>query len=92
MSFAFFIYTILVMGVGLVTASTALVIWLMTRRRDCLAAAAGFLLYVFDMSVIFFDEYNRLKYDYVVTFNEPLNIRYCAARWAWRFLRAYGFG
>ena len=72
MSFAFFIYTILVMGIGLVTASTALVIWLMTRRRDCLVAAAGFLLYVFDMSVIFFDEYNRLKYDYVVTFNEPL--------------------
>lgn len=72
MSFAFFIYTILVMGVGLVTASTALVIWLMTRRRDCLVAAAGFLLYIFDMSVIFFDEYNRLKYDYVVTFNEPL--------------------
>lgn len=72
MSFAFFIYTILVMGIGLVTASTARVIWLMTRRRDCLVAAAGFLLYVFDMSVIFFDEYNRLKYDYVVTFNEPL--------------------
>ena len=72
MSFAFFIYTILVMGVGLVTASTALVIWLMTRRRDCLVAAAGFLLYIFDMSVIFFDEYNRLKYDYMVTFNEPL--------------------
>lgn len=72
MSFVFFIYTILVMGVGLVTASTALVIWLMTRRRDCLVAAAGFLLYIFDMSVIFFDEYNRLKYDYVVTFNEPL--------------------
>ena len=44
----------------------------MTRRRDCLVAAAGFLLYIFDMSVIFFDEYNRLKYDYVVTFNEPL--------------------
>ena len=72
MSFAFFIYTILVMGIGLVTASTALVIWLMTRRRDCLVAAAGFLLYIFDMSVIFFDEYNRLKYDYAVTFNEPL--------------------
>ena len=71
MSFAFFIYTILVMGVGLVTASTALVIWLMTRRRDCLVAA-GASFYIFDMSVIFFDEYNRLKYDYVVTFNEPL--------------------
>lgn len=72
MSFAFFVYTILIMGVALVTASVALVVWLMTRRRDCLVAAAGFLLYMFDMSVIFFDEYNRLKYDYAVTFSEPL--------------------
>ena len=46
MSFAFYVYTILIMGVGLVTASTALVVWLMMRRRDCLVAASGFLLYI----------------------------------------------
>ena len=60
------------MGVALVTSAVALVIWLMTHRRDSLVAAAGFLLYMLDMSVIFFDEYNRLKYDYAVTFTEPL--------------------
>ena len=96
MSFAFFIYTILIMGVGLVTASTALVVWLMTRRRDCMVAAAGFLLYIFDMSVIFFDEYNRLKYDYTVTFDEPLQhpllrcvlgIAILACVWLWVALR-----
>ena len=64
MSFAFYIYTTIIMGVALVTSAVALVVWLMTRRRDSLVAAAGFLLYMLDMSVIFFDEYNRLKYDY----------------------------
>lgn len=72
MSFAFYIYTIIIMGVALVTSAVALVVWLMTHRRDSLVAAAGFLLYMFDMSVIFFDEYNRLKYDYAVAFFEPL--------------------
>lgn len=96
MSFAFYVYTILIMSVGLVTASTALVVWLMTRRRDCLVAASGFLLYIFDMSVIFFDEYNRLKYDYTVTFDEPLQhpllrcmlgIAILACIWLWVTLR-----
>ena len=64
MSFAFYIYTTIIMGVALVTSAVALVVWLMTRRRDSLVAAAGFLLNMLDMSVIFFDEYNRLKYDY----------------------------
>ena len=72
MSFAFYIYTTIIMGVALVTSAVALVVWLMTRRRDSLVAAAGFLLYMLDMSVIFFDEYNRLKYEYAVTFSEPL--------------------
>ena len=60
MSFAFYIYTTIIMGVALVTSVVALVVWLMTRRRDSLVAAAGFLLYMLDMSVIFFDEYNTL--------------------------------
>lgn len=96
MSFAFFIYTILIMGIGLVTASVALVVWLMTRRRDCMVAATGFLLYVLDMSVIFFDEYNRLKYDYTVTFDEPLQhpllrcvlgVAILACVWLWVTMR-----
>ena len=53
MSFAFYIYTTIIMGVALVTSAVALVVWLMTRRRDSLVAAAGFLLYMLDMSVIF---------------------------------------
>ena len=63
MSFSFFIYTILIMGVALVTSSVALVVWLMTRRRDAIISAIGFLAYMLDLSVIFFDEYNRMKYD-----------------------------
>lgn len=42
MSFAFYIYTTIIMGVALVTSAVALVVWLMTRRRDSLVAAAGF--------------------------------------------------
>ena len=41
MSFAFYIYTTIIMGVALVTSAVALVVWLMTRRRDSLVAAAG---------------------------------------------------
>lgn len=36
MSFAFYIYTTIIMGVALVTSAVALVVWLMTRRRDSL--------------------------------------------------------
>lgn len=53
MSFAFYIYTTIIMGVALVTSAVASVVWLMTRRRDSLGVA-GFLLYMLDMSVIFF--------------------------------------
>ena len=61
MSFSFYIYTILIMGVALVTSSVALVVWLMTRRRDAIISAIGFLAYMLDLSVIFFDEYNRIR-------------------------------
>lgn len=53
MSFSFYIYTILIMGVALVTSSVALVVWLMTRRRDAIISAIGFLAYMLDLSVIF---------------------------------------
>lgn len=72
MSFSFFIYTILIMGIALVTSSVALVVWLMTRRRDAIISAIGFLAYMLDLSVIFFDEYSRMKYDYAVSFEMPL--------------------
>ena len=32
MSFAFYIYTTIIMGVALVTSAVALVVWLMTHR------------------------------------------------------------
>ena len=35
----------------------------MTRRRDAIISAIGFLAYMLDLSVSFFDEYNRMKYD-----------------------------
>lgn len=96
MSFAFYLYTIIVMGVALVTASVALMVWLMTRRRDALFAVAGFCLYVLDMAVIFFDEYNRAKYSIYVTFSEPLQhptvrcalgIAILCCLWCWTLMR-----
>lgn len=41
MSFAFYIYTTIIMSVALVTSAVALVVWLMTRRRDSLVARGG---------------------------------------------------
>lgn len=45
MSFAFYIYTTIIMGVALVTSAVALVVWLMTRRRDSLGRGGFFALY-----------------------------------------------
>ena len=55
MSFAFYIYTTIIMGVALVTSAVALVVWLMTHPSRQPSGRGGlFLLYMLDMSVIFF--------------------------------------
>lgn len=71
MSFAFYIYTTIIMGVALVTSAVALVVWLMTHRRDSLVPRRAFALHARYVGHLF-DEYTRLKYDYAVTFSEPL--------------------
>lgn len=96
METAFFIYTSAIIFVAVVACSVALVVWLMTQRRDCLVASAGFALYVLNLSLIFFDEYARNKYDYAVTFELPLQhplattllgIGIMACIWTWALMR-----
>ena len=72
MNLLFFFYTVMLIGVALVACSVSLVVWLMTRRRDCVVAALGYAVYGLDLSLIFFDEYARNKHDYLVTFEQPL--------------------
>ena len=77
MDFAWFIYTIALMVVCGAAFSIALVMWVLAERRDCLAAAGGFLLYLLDTGVILFDECVRAKplgdafLDAVLTRNSP---------------------
>ena len=61
MDFAWFIYTIALMVVCVTACSTAVVVWVLAGRRDGLVAVLGFLLYTFDVGVILFDEYVRVK-------------------------------
>lgn len=42
MSFAFYIYTTIIMGVALVTSAVALVVWLMTRPSRQPRGRGGF--------------------------------------------------
>lgn len=72
MGIGFFVYTTAMIAVCVVACSTSLTIWLMTRRRDAIIAAAGFALYALETSLIFYDEYSNAKYDYTVTFDLPL--------------------
>ncbi len=98
MNIVFFLYTILVMGTGLVACSVSLVVWLMTRRRDALAAAVGFVVYAVDISLIFFDEYARVKGNLSMQFDEPLThpflnplfgIVIITAVWIWTLYRTH---
>lgn len=98
MNIAFFLYSIAVMGTGLVACSVSLVVWLMTRRRDALAASVGFVVYAVDISLIFFDEYSRIKGNLDMTFSDPLShpflnplfgIVIISALWVWTLYRTH---
>ena len=41
MDYAWFIYTVALMAVALAASSTSVTVWVLTNRKDCLAAAAG---------------------------------------------------
>ena len=61
MDFAWFIYTIALMAVALAACFTSVTVWVLTNRKDCLAAAAGFFTYALDVATILFDEYQGTK-------------------------------
>ncbi|WP_303728480.1 helix-turn-helix transcriptional regulator [Denitrobacterium detoxificans] len=61
MEIAWYIYAILLLGVTGVACVAAISVWMLTRRRDCLVAAVGFFAYALDTTIIFFDEYIRVK-------------------------------
>lgn len=96
MGTAFFFYTSVIICIAIVACSVSLVVWLMTSRRDCLIAAAGFALYALGMAMIFYDEYLNTKNDYSNTFELPLThpflttalgIAVVACIWIWTLMR-----
>ena len=96
MSFAWFIYTVALMVVVTTACATSVVSWLLSNRRDSLAAATGFFAYVLDTAVILFDEYARMKplgEEYLTVglthpiFQVLLNAVLVGSLWAWVVLR-----
>ena len=61
MDYAWFLYTIALMVVAIMAATTSVTVWVLTNRKDCLVAAVGFTAYAFDVSTILFDEYQGTK-------------------------------
>ena len=98
MELGFFLYSTVIIGIAIIICSVSLVVWLMTSRRDCLCAAAGFAFYAMSCALIFFDEYSREKYDYAEIFEQPLlhpvattvlGVAVVACIWIWVLLRAH---
>ena len=93
-----FLYTCALFAIALVSCSLLLAVWMATRRRDCVVAAAGFLIYAFELALIFFDEYARTKYAYPWNFEAPLthpvesavlSILFTGALWIWMLMRVH---
>ena len=61
LDYAWFIYTVALIAIALAACFTSVTVWVLTNRKDCLVAAAGFLAYAFDVATILFDEYMREK-------------------------------
>lgn len=61
MDLAWFIYTIAIMLVAIVAASTSVTMWVLTSRKDFLVSASAFVLYVFEVALIFYGEYRGDK-------------------------------
>lgn len=72
MGTAFFLYTCGLMGVAVMACTISVAVWLLTRRRDCLYALAGFAAYALELALVFFDEYARSKFAFPELFDEPL--------------------
>lgn len=83
MQFAWFVYAIALMAVAIVACAVAMVVWVLAGRRDCLSAAVGFALYLFDVGAILFDEYMRRSRSatHTSTAGSPIRpFRYCSMR------------
>lgn len=61
MDFAWFLYTILIIIVAVTAAVSCVTVWVLTNRKDCLVAAATFIIYTLEQAGILFDEYMRNK-------------------------------
>lgn len=98
MELAFFLYNTVLIGVAIVTCAVSIVVWLMTSRRDCIVAVTGFVCYAVELALIFFDEYSNEKYDYAITFDQPLlhplvttllGVAVVACIWTWVLMRTH---
>ena len=61
MDYAWFLYTIALMVIAIMAATSSVTVWVLTNRKDCLVAVVGFTAYAFDVSTILFDEYQGTK-------------------------------
>ena len=98
MDYAWFIYTVALMAVALAASSTSVTVWVLTNRKDCLVAAAGFLAYTLDVATILFDEYQGTKPlmdEYFVTglthpvANILLRVSIVTCVWVWIAMRVH---
>lgn len=99
MSFAWFIYTIAILGVATMACATTLAVWVLTNRRDCLVAGSVFLVYTLDVLSIFYDEYLKTKPvldEYIAgglthpVFNILQSTAFVACVWLWCITLAHG--
>lgn len=98
MNTLWFLYTVALFAIALISCSLSLAVWMATRRRDCLVSASGFILYAMELSLIFFDEYARSKYEYPQSFDLPLthpwesallSVLFTGALWIWMLMRLH---
>lgn len=94
----FFLYTIAIICVSLIASSVSLVVWLMTRKRDCPIIAGAYVVYAMQLCLIFFDEYSRAKLSAYQMMELPLahpiaslvlGIGFVSLVWCWTVLRVH---
>lgn len=93
-----FLYTGALISIALVSCSLSLAVWLVTRRRDCVASAAAFAVYALDLALILFDEYSKGKIGFPLNFRLPLthplesvllSVLFMASLWIWMLMRLH---
>ena len=86
------------MVIAIMAATSSVTVWVLTNRKDCLVAAAGFLAYAFDVAAILFDEYQGTKplmSEYFNTglthpiANIVLRVAIIACVWLWVAMRVH---